>query len=245
MDWRKNIFIRIYGETIAHFLRIFDFNSAQKINNWIANSEEVSKRIFKFYRKGSVVIYPPCNVTEIMNVSKTTKKKNYFLIAARLVGSKGIEEAILASNKLNIPLKIVGKADGFTSVERRLKELGESNIEFLGRVSDEALWKLYSEAKGFIALARDEDFGMTVVEAQAAGTPVIAFDGGGFKESVISHKTGILIKDTDEKTLERAFREFDKTKWNKKLIQENARKFSKERFEKEMDKYINNLWQVQ
>lgn len=243
MDWKKNIFIRIYGETIAHFLRMFDYESAQKIQYWIANSKNVQARIKKFYRKDSVVIYPPVNVEEIIEASKGVDKKDYFLITARLVGSKGLEEAILATQALSIPLKIAGKADGFTSVENKLREIGAKNVEFLGRVPDKKLWKLYAEAKGFIALARDEDFGMTVVEAQAAGTPVIAFNGGGFKESVVDGKTGILIDKTDEKTLEKAFEKFNKTKWNKKTIQTNAQQFSRKTFESLLRNYLKNIIQ--
>jgi glycosyltransferase involved in cell wall biosynthesis len=111
----------------------------------------------------------------------------------------------------------------------------------LGRVDDEKLYELYAKAKGFIALARDEDFGMTVVEAQAAGTPVIAFNGGGFKESVIDGVTGILINDTDEKTISEAIRRFEKIKWDKSKLQENAKRFSKERFEREVNKYLSKL----
>jgi glycosyltransferase involved in cell wall biosynthesis len=241
MDWRKNMFIRIYGEIIAHFLRIFDYNSAQKIEYWIANSKNVQARIQKFYRKDSTVIYPPVNVDEIVAASKNVKKKEYFLITSRLVGSKGLIESVEVANVLHISLKIAGKADGFTSVEEKLKAIGGANVEFLGRVSDAKLWKLYAEAKGFIALARDEDFGMSVVEAQAGGTPVIAFNGGGFKESIIDGKTGILINDTSVKALKVAFEKFKKTKWNNNVIQTNAQKFSREKFEKETRKYIQNV----
>lgn len=241
VDWKKHLPVRIYGHIIAHFLRLFDFNSAQQIKYWVVNSKNVAARVEKFYRKESTVIYPPVNVTEIIKTNRNTKKKDYFLIAARLVGSKGLEEAISAANALNIPLKIVGKADGFTSVEEKLKAAGGSSVEFLGRVDDQTLWKLYGEAKGFIALARDEDFGMTVVEAQAADTPVIAFNGGGFKESIVDGKTGVLVNDTDEKTLEKAFNRFNKMKWSKKTIQDNAKKFSREDFEESFRKYIKNL----
>ena len=129
-------------------------------------------------------------------------------------------------------------------MEKRLKKLSGENIELLGRVAEEKLYELYAKAKGFIALARDEDFGMTPVEAQAAGTPVIAFNGGGFKESVIDSSagsgqvaTGILIDDTDEETLRRAIESFNKVKWDKEKIQNQARKFSKERFKKEIKKF--------
>ena len=237
-DWKKHILVRIYGHIVAHFLRMYDFETAQNINHWVANSNNVAQRIEKFYRKSSVVIYPPVNVNEIIKVSKNTKSQNYFLIVARLVGSKGIEEAVLAANKLKISLKIVGEAEGFTSVRDHLKSIGEKNVEFLGRVPDDKLWKLYGEAKGFIALARDEDFGMTVVEAQAAGTPVIAFNGGGFKESVVEGETGILINDTDEETIRKALVRFNKIKWNKKVIQNNAKRFSQEVFEQKIQSFV-------
>jgi glycosyltransferase involved in cell wall biosynthesis len=238
MDWQKHWPVRVYGKLIAHFLRIFDYHSAQKISYWIANSKNVANRIKKYYGKTATVIYPPIEVEKITRASAHTKKKDYFLIAARLVGSKGLEEAIIAANQLGITLKIVGKADGFTSVESRLKQLGGKHITFLGRVSDPKLWKLYAEAKGFIALARDEDFGMTVVEAQAAGTPVIAFNGGGFKESVVNNKTGLLINDTSVESLEAALTKFSKTKWSKTAIQTNARKFSKEVFTLKMKAFF-------
>lgn len=241
MDWQKHWPVRVYGKLIAHFLRIFDYHSAQKISYWIANSKNVANRIKKYYGKTATVIYPPIEVEKITRASAHTKKKDYFLIAARLVGSKGLEEAIIAANQLGITLKIVGKADGFTSVENRLKQLGGKHVTFLGRVSDQKLWKLYAEAKGFIALARDEDFGMTVVEAQAAGTPVIAFNGGGFKESVVNNKTGILIDDTTTNVIESAMGEFNRKKWSKLLIQKNAELFSKKAFEKKMIAYIKKI----
>ncbi len=240
-DWRKNIFVRIYGEAIGYYLRIFDKNSASKVNYWIANSINVQNRIKKFYDKDSIVIYPPVNVSEIINTTKNIKKENYFLIVSRLVGSKGLLETVKLANDLNFSLKIVGSADGFTSVENELKAIGKNNVEFLGRVEDADLWKLYAQALGFIALARDEDFGMTVVESLAAGTTVIAFNGGGFKESVVDGKTGILINDTNTETLKKAIERFNKTKWDKKKIQENAKKFSKERFEKEIIEFVRKV----
>lgn len=240
-DWKKNIFVRIYGEVIGYFLRIFDKATTRNINYWIANSKNVQARIKKFYDKESTVIYPPVDVEEIMKATKNIKKENYFLIAARLVGSKGLIETVGLANKLNINLRIVGSADGFTSVEDYLKRIGGENVEFLGRVSDEKLWRLYAGAKGFIALAKDEDFGMTVVEAQAAGTRVIAFNGGGFRESVIDGKTGILINDLSERTLERAIKKIDTLKFNTKILRANAKRFSKENFEKNFLSFVDKV----
>ncbi len=140
----------------------------------------------------------------------------------------------------------MGEAHGFADVESKLKKLSGGNLELLGRVDDDTLYQLYGKAKGFIALAGDEDFGMTVVEAQAAGTPVIAFNGGGFKESVIDpsvnsgQATGILIDDIDEKTIAEAIKKLESTKWDRQILQENAKRFSKKRFIQEMEKYAKD-----
>lgn len=260
LEWKKFPPAQIYANIVNHFLRMYDFKVAQKpdrtkkkiiggVDRFIANSRNVSERISKFYRRDSVVIYPPIDVATIIERTKGFKKENYFLIVSRIADSKGLEEASLAVKKMNIHLKIVGKGLGFSDLESNLQKLSGKNIEMLGAVSDELLWEFYAKAKGFIALARNEDFGMTVVEAQAAGTPVIAFNGGGFKESVIDGVTGILINppsheasegrgDTDEKTLREAIEKFNKIKWDRKKLQENAKRFSKERFIKDIRKCI-------
>src|SRR3989344_1525580 len=258
--------VRIYSTIVGHFMRMYDFNTAQTVRRdtqyekrnktnggvdyFIANSKNVRERIKKFYRRDSVVIYPPVDVEGIINATRnkqyaTRKQDNYFLIVSRLVGAKGLEEAAKAFKNLPYKLKIVGEAHGFSDVEKRLKRLAGSNIESVGRVSDEELYSLYAGAKGFIALARDEDFGITPVEAMAAGTPVIAFNGGGFKESVIDPSagsgqaaTGILINDTDVKTIKFAISKLEKRKWDREKLQNQARKFSKERFVRKIKKVI-------
>lgn len=236
-DLQKLWPVEIYAKFITPNIKRFDKESARKIKYWVANSKNVQKRIEKFYGKKSIVIYPPCGLSH----SFFKNASQYFLIVSRLVGTKGLFEAIQAANELGFKLKIVGESSGILSIQERLKDISKDNVHFLGRVSDERLAGLYANAKGFIALARDEDFGMTVVEAQAAGTPVIAFNGGGFKESVIDGKTGILIEDTDVADIKKAIEKLNRTNWNKKLIQNNARRFSKERFEKEMIKFVRKV----
>lgn len=241
--------VRVYAAIVGHFLRMYDFQVAQGIENWIANSENVQARIEKFYRKKSTVIYPPVETKRIMNHESRIERERqeYFLMVSRLVGAKGLEEAVKAVKKTKYKLKIIGEKAGYSDVEKRLQELSGGNIELLGRVNDTSLYHYYAEAVGFIALARDEDFGITVVEAQAAGTPVIAFNGGGFKESVIDVSarsggaTGILIKDTNEATIRDAMRKLVETKWDKKTIQKNAERFSKERFVREFEKFVREI----
>ncbi len=263
--------VKIYASIVGHFLRQYDFKTAQMpygskqkaisnkqkitagVDLFIANSANVKRRIDKFYKRDSVVIYPPVDTESIKyRVSllrqgfegqariKGKKDKKYFLIVSRLVGAKGIENAVDAFSKLDgkYKLKIVGEAAGYSDVESRIKEHKFRNIEFMGRVSDEKLWELYSNAKGFIALAKNEDFGMTAVEAQAAGCPVIAYNGGGFKESVVDEITGLFVNSDDTKSILNAIKRFEKIKWNRQVIMNNAKRFSKEKFVKEIKKVI-------
>ena len=234
--------VRVYSAIVGHFMRMYDYKTAQTVGLWIANSENVRARIKKFYRKDSTVIYPPVEVERIIKETKKRKyilADKYFLIVSRLVGAKGLEEAAKAFAKQNkYKLKIVGEAHGFSDVEKRLKKISGGNIELLGRLSDTMIYHSYAKAEGFIALARDEDFGMTLVEAQAAGTPVIAFNGGGYKESIIDGKTGIFINETDEGAISNAIKKFNKIKWNRRNIQNHAKKFSKEVFRSKIEKFV-------
>lgn len=230
--------VKIYAAIVGHFIRMYDFSSAQTVNAWIANSQNIAGRIEKFYRKDSKVIYPPVEVEKIIKATQNLKKEDYLLIVSRLVGAKGLKEAAALAKKLDFKLKIVGETHGFAGVKKELESLSGGNVELLGRVPDKELYKLYGRARGFIALAKDEDFGMSVVEAQAAGTPVIAFNGGGFKESVVGGETGILIDNTEVKTVGDAVRKLRNTKWEREKLIANARRFSKEKFKKEILEFV-------
>jgi len=232
IDLQKYWLVRVYAVIVNHFLRFFDFESAKMVDKWVANSINVQKRILKYYRKESEVIYPPIEVDKLEMESRDVEKDDYFLIVSRLVGAKGLVEAAKAANKLGFKLKIVGEAVGFSQVENQLKKI--DGVELLGRLSDEKIGLVFAKAKGFIALAKDEDFGMTPVEAMAQGTPVIAFNGGGFRESVVDGVTGILVNGTDVKTLESAIKNFAKKSWDRKELINQARKFSRSQFESKM-----------
>ncbi len=237
VDWQKYWIVKVYAIIVNHFLRQFDFWSAQAINNWIANSRNVQQRIEKFYRKESVVVYPPI---ETKAFDKDFKREDYFLIVSRLAGAKGLEEAAMAAKSAGVNLKIAGGSAGYNQIKSRLEKLSGGHVELLGRVTDEELVELYAKAKGFVALARQEDFGMTVVEAQAAGTPVIAFRGGGFLETVIEGETGIFVDNTDVASLTKAFKEFNSKKWDRKKIKTNAKRFDRSIFENKIREIIGN-----
>ncbi len=228
--------VRAYAVVVNHFLRIFDLWSSQRVNFWIVNSENVRKRVWKFYRKEAVVVYPPVKVEELIEKAKKAKKEDYFLIVSRLVGAKGIVEAAKAVTNLGYKLKISGEAVGFSSIKKEL--LNMKGVELLGRVSDAKIGKIFAKARGFIALAKEEDFGITPVEAMAAGTPVIAFNGGGFKETVIDGETGVLVNDLEEKTLEEAIKKIIRRVWKKTELQKRAMLFSEKRFVGEIKKVV-------
>lgn len=217
------------------FMRYFDYQSAQRVNTWIANSNEVAGRIEKFYRKKATVVYPPCVIQETGIRKQELGTKDYYLVVSRIVGGKGIEEAVKGAQKAGIKLKIVGE-----NVSNQYAVHSTRGVEYLGRVNDNELAKLYAGAKGFIALAHDEDFGMTVVEAMSYGTPVLAYNGGGYRETVIDNnqspstniQTGILINNTDALSVAAGIKKMEKTKWERERIIKWAKRFDRVQFEK-------------
>src|SRR3990167_2730860 len=191
VNFQKYAIVRFYAAVVGHFLRLHDFKKAQKVDYFIANSKEVASRIKKFYRRQSSVIYPPVALAK----TKKTKREDYYFIVSRIVGAQGLDLAVEAALKMGFKLKIAGAPAGYYFEYKKLKQQGKGKVEFLGQVTDMELAKLYKGAKGFLALAKDEDFGITPVESQLAGTPVIAFNGGGYKESVIDGKTSVFFYD--------------------------------------------------
>jgi len=233
-NYKKHLITRVLGELANHFLRLYDFTSSQKPDILVANSKEVQRRIKKFYRRDSVLVYPPVEF-RIQNSEFIIKTKDYFISVNRLVRGKGTEVTVEMCTKLKILLKVVG---GGPELER-LKSLSGKSIEFLGEVSDEEKNNLLAGAKALIVASEDEDFGITAVEAQAVGTPVIAIKQGGYLETVIPGKTGIFFENPDE--LIQILKSFSTTKYRAENCIKNAQKFSIERFKKEVltlvDKY--------
>ena len=239
VNFQKYYPIRFFTLITEHIIRLYDFAQAQKVDLFLANSKNVAARIKKFYRQDSIVVYPPVNLPKI----KLVPKKDYYLIVSRLAGAKGLDLAVKTANSLHTKLKIVGESAGLSLEHRQIKKISGQNIEFLGHVSDEQLWKLYSEARGFLATATDEDFGITPVESMACGTPVIAFAGGGYLETVVDGKTGIFFKESTVKSLYSAIKKFESMKFKREDCLAQAQKFSQENFIKNIKKIVSGLYQ--
>ncbi len=234
-NYKKHWWTNIVGEVMNHFLRIYDFEVSQRPDILIANSKNIQSRIKKFYRRDSVVIYPPVELDNLFPIGgKMSKQKSYYLSIGRLVRGKGTEVIVEACSRLNLPLKVTGSGPELDN----LKKLAGKTVEFLGWVSDKERIKLYLNAKALIVASEDEDFGITPVEAQAAGTAVIAVKAGGYLETV-SDQTGEFF-DGSVTSLVEVLKNFDPKKYNLKDLRKNAEKFSKDRFKKEILRLIEN-----
>jgi len=236
--YQKYAIVRLYASIINFFLRHYDYETAQRVDYFVANSKETARRVEKFYRRESTVIYPPVALSTKI---QAPNHKKYFLSVGRLAWSKQTDIIIRAANMLKLPLKIVGTGPE----EEYLREVAGPTVEFLGGVSDEQLKELYSGARATIFAALDEDFGIVPVESMAAGTPVIGLSQGGVIETVVDGKTGILFSEPTVDCLIAAIKKFDRTyrsdKTNKTYMAcvNQAEKFSKERFVKEMHAFVN------
>jgi glycosyltransferase involved in cell wall biosynthesis len=213
--------------------RKWDLKTSGRVDYFIAISENIKNKIKKIYNRESVVIYPPVN-TKNFSISKN--KEDYFLVVSRLNAYKNIDTVIRAFNQLNLNLKIVGTGP----YEETLKKMAKSKkIEFLGRVEDRKLAEIYSKSRAFI-FPGDEDFGISPLEAQASGVPVISLARGGALETVIESVTGIFYKENDEGLLIEAVKKFiDKEdSFNKIDIRKHALKFDKEVFKKQLEDFV-------
>lgn len=256
-DWKKNPLVRIYGELINHYLRIVDFSIAQKVTQFVANSKETQRRIRKFYRCDSVVVYPPVEVSQSVQKphgdfkSKSKMSGGYYLYVNRLAFAKHPELAVSVCTQQKLPLKVVGSGPLLS----RLRNMAGPTVEFLGAVSDTELQTLYAGAKALLYPVEDEDFGMIPVEAMSHGVPVIAHASGGPLETIIDTKwqmkngkkekrsgsaknTGIFFGQLTTAGLTRAIERFETEKFDRSAIKNHAAQFDKKQFVKKMKQVI-------
>lgn len=215
--------------------RAWDQIAASRVHEFAAISHGIAGRIRSAYQREARVIYPP---VEVDRFPANGQRRDYFVTLSRLVPHKRIDLVIEAFSRLELPLKIIG--DG--PAKKYLQKRAAPNIEFLGYQSEEAVAQLLGSARGFVCAA-EEDFGIAIVEAQAAGCPVIAYKGGGALETVVDGVTGLFFAEQSAESLSDAVKRFVDSAHclRTDVMVENAQRFSKARFQRAFREFVGSV----
>lgn len=224
----------------VQWLRRWDVASATRVHYFIANSKHIQQRIARSYGRESVVIYPPVRTAKF--ALNEAPRQEYYMCPGRFVPYKKIDMVIRAFQQMpNKRLILIGEGWGATGFDELLK--GHPNIEWLGYRTDEEVIRYMQEAKACIFAAK-EDFGIMCVEAQACGTPVLALDYGGYKETVVDGKTGYLFAEQTEEAVITAVNKMEQQPLTDHAsIRNHALKFSDERFRAEFSAFVQKAMQ--
>lgn len=228
---------------LLHRIRKWDVNTANQVDYFIANSKFIQRRIQKVYRRDSTVIYPS---VDVKGFKLQKDKDDYYVTVSRLVPYKKTSLMIRAFNQM--PDKKLYVIGGGPDLEE-MQKLANENVEVLGYVEQAEMVSYMQNARAFVYAAK-EDFGIVPLEAQACGTPVIAYGKGGLAETVIPLKkgnvkaTGILYDEQNEDQLIEAVKEFEKkeNEFDAEFIRQHAEFFGPERFRSELSSFIEEKW---
>jgi glycosyltransferase involved in cell wall biosynthesis len=219
---------------LLHYIRSWDARSANGVDQFIANSQFVSRRISKAYRRKSTPIYPPVDVDWFIPAGE---KQEFYLTASRLVPYKRIELIVDAFRHMpQRKLIVLGDGPEFS----RIRSRASSNVTLMGHQSGEVLRSHMQAARAFV-FAAEEDFGIVTVEAQACGTPVIAFGRGGSIETVVEGVTGLFFREQTAEAIIDAVERFESTgmgRWNSQAIRSHAEQFNAARFREEFRTFV-------
>ncbi|WP_166241158.1 glycosyltransferase [Paenibacillus turpanensis] len=217
---------------VLHRIRMWDQLTAQRVDYFIADAHNVAKRIKKYYGRESEVIHPPVNIRRFKVVAET---EPYYLIVSRLIPYKRVDIVIEAFNALKKPLIIIG--DGYD--RPRLQALAGPTVQLLGELPDEQVNEYFAKCQAFI-MPGEEDFGITPLEAQACGRPVIAFRKGGSLETIVEGETGLFFDEQSADHVKKAILDFETKTFDRQQIRNHAELFSEERFKSQMMDFIRH-----
>lgn len=243
-DYRKtmNPVSRAAFSLTAHYARIWDVSTAARVDYFVANSRYIASRIRKYYRRQSTVIHPPVDVSRGFISSSI---EDYYLVVSRLVPYKRVDLAIEACNRLGRRLRIVGTGPEY----KRLKKIAGRTVEFVDRLDADSLRNAYARCRALLFPA-EEDFGITPVEAQSFGRPVIAYGQGGALETVVGlpveagrdaeHSTGVFFDVQSPDWLVEAIGRFEgeESTFRPEIIRAHAEQFGADRFKVEFSRFV-------
>jgi glycosyltransferase involved in cell wall biosynthesis len=227
-----------FAKWSLHHLRNWDFASSSRVDYFVANSNHVRKRIKKLYGREAELIYPPVS-THLFNIHE--KREDYYVTVSRLVPYKRVDLIVEGFSKLGKTLLVVGEGPDLN----KIKAKASKNIHFLGSLSDDQVAAYVSKAKAFV-FAAEEDFGIALVEAQAAGIPVVAFGKGGALETVIHKKTGLFYREQTAESLHDAILAFElmQDQFEPLAIKQHAELFNEKRFKEQFKAFVDSKVQL-
>lgn len=228
---------RVGAELLLRRFRQWDVAAARRVDRIVAISSWIARCIRRAWGRSSRVIYPP---VEVDAFEPLTPREDHYVAVGRLAPHKRTEVLLEAFRHLPRRLLVVGEG----SERSRLESRAPANVEFLGRVPRDTLRELLGRARALVHVA-EEDFGIALVEAQAAGCPVVAYAGGGASEIIVPGQTGVLFHEPNPDAAVRAIREFESVRSRLRIeaMMENARRFSRDRFQREFGDFLEREWE--
>jgi len=226
------------ARALLHYIRLWDCRTSNGVDAFASNSQFISRRIWKIYRRNSRVIFPPVGLAATSAAAPPMEQRRVYLSLGRLVPYKRVDLLIEAFSAMpHRTLHVIG--DG---PERgRLAANLPPNVKLLGRLSERAVAEALHSARALVFAAK-EDFGIVPVEAQAAGTPVIAYGKGGACETVIPGVTGVLFQEQNAEAIRDAVEEADQIAFDPADLKRNAQRFSPEIFRAEFKSWVEEAW---